>query len=575
MPVASPSPARRRIRLRRPHGDRRRGSAVAARRRTASSAGTGSRPAPRAQPGQHPDRGREQADDDDRRASGEHAPARRRGPQQHRQGHEDRRLLCRSRHASAGRSAPCRAGSHTRPGSDLSLTIAAARPLRRPPSSTRRIATVTHREARVARAVRSADGDDHEPARRGGGRGSGLGGRRRHEHARRRAGDGARRATTVQRPVRPGRRAPAVVSDPDDAGPSRPSPCRSGRGRRRARVCRGEHAARGTTVVDRPRPRAGDGRRVRGAGVRTVHLRRDPAGRARRHARLQPRRRTARHGQRRRVPRRHDRRRRDLVDRLAPAPDPHRVVLSTGGLLLASFATHVRVLAVALSSMGLGGAAIWIPSPRVAVGGAAPRASGLAAGLVGMGIGIGIVFAGRLADALRHGGGDASWRDVYRVEAAIGSVVLVAALAVAFAGRIGPAPAGPPTTVAGTIVPVRRSLGGFAALRRIHGWVTDDGRLRRLRVHVPARVRLPGDEAGGRLGVQRRPRLGDVLGCRRRRDLRGVLLGRSPTASVAAARSSGRSSRSALRRSRSSSATSRGCCSDRSASGCRSPGSRP
>ncbi len=149
------------------------------------------------------------------------------------------------------------------------------------------------------------------------------------------------------------------------------------------------------------------------------------------------------------------------------------LVLSTGGLLLASFATHVVVLGVALTSMGLGGAAIWIPSPRLAAAVLPARRRGLAAGLVGMGIGVGIVFAGRLADALRHRGGDASWRDVYRVEAVIGGVVLVAAL-VGFRrapGAIAAAVGDSATATVAPVVPFRRSLGGFGALRRITGWV--------------------------------------------------------------------------------------------------------
>src|SRR4051812_31646863 len=42
------------------------------------------------------------------------------------------------------------------------------------------------------------------------------------------------------------------------------------------------------------------------------------------------------------------------------------LVLSTTGLLIASVAHNSGVLALGLVSMGLGGSAIWIPSPRVA-----------------------------------------------------------------------------------------------------------------------------------------------------------------------------------------------------------------
>ncbi len=138
--------------------------------------------------------------------------------------------------------------------------------------------------------------------------------------------------------------------------------------------------------------------------------------------------------------------------------------LSTSGLLLASVATDAVVLAGALAAMGFGGAAIWIPSPRVASGALPPDRRGLAAGLVGMGIGIGIVFAGRLSDALRHGQGDESWRDVYRVEGLIGVVVLVATFAFLRHSEPVPVPAGSNGRRAS-------GFGGFGALRRVPGWL--------------------------------------------------------------------------------------------------------
>jgi predicted MFS family arabinose efflux permease len=135
------------------------------------------------------------------------------------------------------------------------------------------------------------------------------------------------------------------------------------------------------------------------------------------------------------------------------------LVLSTAGLLGASAAPNSVVLAVALFSMGLGGAAIWIPSPRLAAAALPPQRRGLAAGLVGMGIGIGLVFAGRLSDLFRHGGGDDSWRDVYRVEGLIGVAVLIAALLFLRHDE------GPSTGAVAA-----SGFGGFGALRRIHGW---------------------------------------------------------------------------------------------------------
>lgn len=145
--------------------------------------------------------------------------------------------------------------------------------------------------------------------------------------------------------------------------------------------------------------------------------------------------------------------------------------LSTTGLLVASVAESAMLLAIALATMGLGGAAIWIPSPRVASLVLPPARRGLAAGLVGMGIGVGIVFAGQIADAARHSAGDAGWRDVYRIEGLIGVGVTIVALALL---RV-PEPASP-TAVASPhssrSADGARGTGvaGFGALRKIAGW---------------------------------------------------------------------------------------------------------
>ena len=137
--------------------------------------------------------------------------------------------------------------------------------------------------------------------------------------------------------------------------------------------------------------------------------------------------------------------------------------LSTLGLLLASTAGSGALLALALIAMGLGGAAIWIPSPRVASLVLPPQRRGLAAGLVGMGIGLGIVFAGQLADAARHGGGERGWHDVYRIEAMIGLVVLLAS----FVTLRLPAQ----DTAAPARTGASAGFAGFGALRRVRGWV--------------------------------------------------------------------------------------------------------
>lgn len=149
------------------------------------------------------------------------------------------------------------------------------------------------------------------------------------------------------------------------------------------------------------------------------------------------------------------------------------LVLSTGGLLLASWAGSAAVLAIALVMMGLGGAAIWIPTPRVASGVLPPSRRGLATGFIGVGIGAGIVFAGRLADVLRRGSDEGWWRQLYRIEAMIAVGVLVATFvllrrAVARTADVRAAPIAQPDAPS-------NGFAGFGALRRIRGWAALTG----------------------------------------------------------------------------------------------------
>lgn len=131
------------------------------------------------------------------------------------------------------------------------------------------------------------------------------------------------------------------------------------------------------------------------------------------------------------------------------------LVISTSALGLAAFAPSGPVLGVALFAMGLGGAVIWIPAPAISARSLPPRRAGMAVGLVGSGIGLGIVFAGTMSSLL---GDDADgWQRLYRIEFAIALVVLVGVF-VGLRSR-GDRPAG-----AG-------GFGGFAALRTVRGWI--------------------------------------------------------------------------------------------------------
>jgi predicted MFS family arabinose efflux permease len=130
--------------------------------------------------------------------------------------------------------------------------------------------------------------------------------------------------------------------------------------------------------------------------------------------------------------------------------------LSLTGLALAGLAPNGFVLTLALVVMGLGGACIWIPSPAIAAAAVLPARRGMAVGMIGAGVGTGIVFAGRLSEDLRARWGVEAWQDVYRIEAVIGLVLVLAILALLR-----------PDTEA---VPSRTGS-GLAVLRTMRGWV--------------------------------------------------------------------------------------------------------
>ncbi|MCB0992415.1 MAG: YbfB/YjiJ family MFS transporter, partial [Acidimicrobiales bacterium] len=132
------------------------------------------------------------------------------------------------------------------------------------------------------------------------------------------------------------------------------------------------------------------------------------------------------------------------------------LMLSFTGLTVMWLVPHPAVMGLSLFTMGLGGALIWIPSPALAARRMPPRLQGMAAGLVGSGIGIGIVFSGQLAAAFRDPQRLDTWRSVYRVESAIGAVVLLLAFVV--------------LRSRGETVSARGGIGGFQSLRRVPGW---------------------------------------------------------------------------------------------------------
>lgn len=137
-------------------------------------------------------------------------------------------------------------------------------------------------------------------------------------------------------------------------------------------------------------------------------------------------------------------------------------VFSLAGLAGAAVAPNALILGIALFSMGFGGALIWVPSPAVAALAVGKNRRGLAVGTVGGGIGIGIVITGQLARIVRERSGDEAWRDVYRIDFALG--VLAVLMILMFLRHQQSAPTG--QKVGGA---------GFGSLRQMPGWVAITG----------------------------------------------------------------------------------------------------
>jgi MFS family permease len=134
------------------------------------------------------------------------------------------------------------------------------------------------------------------------------------------------------------------------------------------------------------------------------------------------------------------------------------LTISTAALALAAFTPNAALLGIALFAMGLGGAIIWIPSPAISARSLPPHRAGLAVGLVGSGIGLGLVFAGQTSAFLdRRSDADDLWQTMYRIELAIALVVLVGAFTVLRSRGDRPSLGG--------------GFGGVSALRTVSGWV--------------------------------------------------------------------------------------------------------
>jgi MFS family permease len=134
------------------------------------------------------------------------------------------------------------------------------------------------------------------------------------------------------------------------------------------------------------------------------------------------------------------------------------LAISTSALGLAAIAPNGPVLGIALFAMGLGGAVIWIPAPAISARTLPPHRAGMAVGLVGSGIGVGLLFAGQTAAWLdRRSDAPDQWQTMYRIEFGVACVVLVGAFALIRSRGDRPSMSG--------------GFGGVAALKSVTAWI--------------------------------------------------------------------------------------------------------
>ncbi len=97
---------------------------------------------------------------------------------------------------------------------------------------------------------------------------------------------------------------------------------------------------------------------------------------------------------------------------------------SAAGLGMLAFGGSLPWLWAGMVLTGLTGAGVWVPSPGLAAAVVPARRRGFAIGFIGAGIGLGLVFLSLVAGSIA----DEQWQQVYRIEAGIGGLAVVAAL---------------------------------------------------------------------------------------------------------------------------------------------------
>lgn len=101
---------------------------------------------------------------------------------------------------------------------------------------------------------------------------------------------------------------------------------------------------------------------------------------------------------------------------------------SAAGLAILATSSGFVTLALGLFVAGLGSAGVWVPAPGMAAAIVGPQRAGMAIGIVGSGIGLGIFVVGPLTNVVRQQAGVGAWRPVYAVETAVAVVVAVATI---------------------------------------------------------------------------------------------------------------------------------------------------
>jgi MFS family permease len=116
------------------------------------------------------------------------------------------------------------------------------------------------------------------------------------------------------------------------------------------------------------------------------------------------------------------------AERLAPATSVRLgLLLTTAGLSVLAVAPSVLVLVAGMVLAGFGGAMIWVPAPGIAGSAVAVSRRGLAIGLAGSGVGVGVMASSGLTALVHAVAGPAAWRPVWGIEAGLSALVAAAA----------------------------------------------------------------------------------------------------------------------------------------------------